>query len=356
MPEKQFAVIGAMSGTSLDGLDLAYCTFKQTNGKWHFQILQTKCINYGPEFRHWLASIEKATALEFVKADYSLGVFIGQQINSFVKQNKLKVDFIASHGHTIFHQPENGFSTQIGNGAAIAANAGISTVCDFRSLDVALKGQGAPLVPIGDQLLFHEFDYCLNLGGFANISFEVQSKRIAFDLCPVNMALNGLSAQLGAEYDKNGMLAKKGKLDSALLDKLNKLDYYKKEYPKSLGKEWFLKEFLPLIKYSKSRIEDKLNTVCEHAALQISYITNSNSSNKSKILCTGGGAYNTYLISRLKKHCKQEIIVPDKKWVEFKEALVFAFLGVLRMQGQKNCLQSVTGAVADNIGGCVYLR
>ena len=356
MAENKFAVIGAMSGTSLDGLDLAYCTFQQKKAKWNFEILQTKCINYSPEFQQWLASVEKSSALEFVKADYSLGVFIGQQIASFVKQNKLKVDFVSSHGHTIFHQPQNGFSTQIGHGAAIAANSGLTTVCDFRSMDVALKGQGAPLVPIGDQLLFHEYEFCLNLGGIANISFEKSAKRIAFDSCPINMALNYLSTQVGKEYDKNGMLARKGQLDTTLLTKLNNLEYYKRKHPKSLGKEWFLEEFLPLIKRSKSSIEDKLNTVCEHAAIQISSITNSNSKTNSKILCTGGGSYNAYLIDCLKKHCHQELIVPDKNLVEFKEALVFAFLGLLRMQGKKNCLQSVTGAITDNIGGCVYIR
>lgn len=347
-----FHVIGAMSGTSLDGLDLAYCIFEKKKKGWRFSIPHTQCIKYNDAFRKNLAELETKSALEFVKADTEFGIFTGNKIKSFIAKHGLSVDFIASHGHTIFHQPQNGFTSQIGNGAAIAAATGITTICDFRRLDVALGGQGAPLVPIGDQLLFAEYDYCLNLGGFANISFQQNRKRIAFDICPVNIVLNNLSLELGQEFDKNGVLAKSGKLNNELLQELNALSFYAKKFPKSLGKEWVLDEIFPLLHRSKLPITDKLHTFCEHIAIQISKALKSNS---GKIICTGGGTYNRFLMQRIKHHTAATVIVPERKLIEFKEALLFAFLGVLRSTGQKNCLKSVTGAISDNIGGCVYV-
>lgn len=355
--KNKFRVIGVMSGTSLDGLDLAYCTFEKKGKKWIFDILATHCEKYNPSLRQKLATIEKSTALDFVKVDAEFGVFIGKKIKTFVQKNKLNVDFIASHGHTIFHQPMNGFTAQIGNGAAIAAESGITTVCDFRSLDVAMGGQGAPLVPIGDQYLFSDYEFCLNLGGFSNVSFQKKQKRIAFDICPVNIVLNALSEQLGKEFDRNGALARKGKVNDTLLLKLNALKFYKMPHPKSLGKEWVLDEIFPLLHGFKISTEDKMSTFCEHIAIQISStILSADNSTNAKILCSGGGVYNGFLIQRIQANTHCKLVIPDKKIVEFKEALLFAFLGVLRMLEKKNCLQSVTGAKADNVGGCVYYR
>ncbi|MBL0046506.1 MAG: anhydro-N-acetylmuramic acid kinase [Bacteroidetes bacterium] len=350
--KNKFHVIGAMSGTSLDGLDLAYCIFEKKKKGWNYSIQQTQCIKYSTPFRNSLAALETKSALEFVKADTEFGLFTGNKIKSFIAKHGLTVDFIASHGHTIFHQPQNGFTSQIGNGAAIAAATGLTTICDFRRLDVALGGQGAPLVPIGDQLLFGEYDYCLNLGGFANISFQQKRNRIAFDICPVNIVLNSLSLELGKNFDKNGSVAKSGKLNKDLLNELNALSFYAKQFPKSLGKEWVLDEIFPLLHRSKLPIADKLNTFCEHIAIQVSKAIKSNA---GKIICTGGGTYNRYLIQRIQHHTHATVVVPEKKLIEFKEALLFAFLGVLRSTGEKNCLKSVTGAIADNIGGCIYV-
>ncbi len=351
--KNKFHVIGAMSGTSLDGLDLAYCVFEKKKSEWSFSLKQTQCIKYTSEFRKMLSELENASAFAYVKADTEFGAFMGKAIKSFIHKHTLTVDFIAAHGHTIFHQPHIGLTSQIGNGAAVAAAAGYTTICDFRRMDVALGGQGAPLVPIGDKLLFGEYEYCLNLGGFANVSFQYQKKRIAFDICPVNIVINKLSQERGLEFDKQGNLAKKGKLNSTLLTALNNLDFYKNKFPKSLGKEWVLLEIFPLLNRSKISIEDKLNTFYEHVAMQISRAITSRK--KSRILVTGGGTYNDYLITRIKYHCRNEICIPSKEIIEFKEALLFAFLGVLRMRGEKNCLQSVTGAIANNSGGCIYI-
>ena len=354
--KNKFHIIGAMSGTSLDGLDLAYCIFEFKNKKWNFSIAAAQCIKYDAEFRQMLSGVETQSALDFVKVDTAFGVFAGKKIKAFVKRNKLQIDFIASHGHTIFHQPSNGITSQIGNGAAIAAESGISTICDFRRTDVALGGQGAPLVPIGDKLLFSEYDFCLNLGGFANVSFNYKKQRVAFDVCPVNLVLNRLSQELGKEYDRNGDLSKKGNLNTDLLQELNNLNFYKQRFPKSLGKEWVLDEIFPLLNHYKISNEDKLKTFCEHIAIQISLATKNSFQKKSAvILCSGGGTYNKFLLQRIGHHSSHQIVIPNKKIIDFKEALLFAFLGVLRVKEQKNCLQSVTGANADNVGGCIYL-
>lgn len=342
-----------MSGTSLDGVDIAYCIFLNENKKWSYKIECAETISYDAFWRNTLGSLEKSTAFDFVKIHKQYGHFLGKSISEFVKKYNISPDFIASHGHTIFHQPEKKITFQLGDGAAIVSEINVPVVCDFRSSDVALGGQGAPLVPIGDEFLFPDYDYCLNLGGFANISFKENKKRIAFDICPVNIVLNNIAAACGKEYDKNGDIASCGKMNSDLLNKLNGLDFYKNPFPKSLGKEWVTENFNPLVDEFSISSEDKLHTICEHISFQISNIVNQKK--KDKMLVTGGGAYNSFLISRLKEKCKVEIVIPEKKIIDFKEALIFAFLGVLRMTNHANCLRSVTGAIKDNIGGAVYL-
>ena len=349
-----YQVIGLMSGTSLDGLDIAFCLFNETNGKWSFKIKEAETIKYDKKWREKLSGAENKTAFEIALLNSEYGHYTGSQVNRFIKKNKIKADFVSSHGHTVFHQPDKKITFQIGSGAAIAAECKLPIVCDFRCLDVALGGQGAPLVPIGDKLLFSGYDYCLNLGGFANISFEHKNQRTAFDICPVNIVINDLCKKLGKEFDNKGIIARKGKINRTLLSELNKLNFYhqKKNHPKSLGKEWVVKHFYPLLNKYKLSIQDKLRTVYEHIAEQTARSTFK--SQKSKILTTGGGVYNTFLIERIEALTNHKIIIPEKKIVEFKEALIFAFLGVLRMRNEVNCLKSVTGAAQDNIGGSVY--
>lgn len=355
--QSSFKVIGAMSGTSLDGLDLAYCKFIKKGKHWKFTLLASETIAYTKAFKKKLAEVDTGSALDFVKMDHAFGIFTGKKINSFVRKHAILVDFVSSHGHTIFHQPALGITFQIGNGAAIAAETGFTTVCDFRRLDVAMHGQGAPLVPIGDRYLFGAYDYCLNLGGFANISFEHQGKRIAYDICPVNIVLNKLVAERGLSFDRNGLLGRKGRVNSKLLEALNQLAYYKQPFPKSLGKEWVFDYVLPILDSYKLSLEDKLASFYRHIADQIAKSLEVTSSKKiAKVLVTGGGAYNGYLVDCLRKKATIEIVIPAPQIIEFKEAIIFAFLGVLRISEQKNCLQSVTGADADSIGGCVYVR
>lgn len=343
-----------MSGTSLDGLDITYCSFEFIDNNWSFKINSAATISFPDQLLENLTKSTKLSGLDLMKVNNELGNFIGNSVSDFIASNNIdisEINCIASHGHTIFHQPEINLTTQIGNGANISAITKLPVVSDFRSTDVALGGQGAPLVPIGDKNLFSEYDYCINLGGIANISYEKNDSRIAFDICPINIVMNKLSKELGKPYDKNGDLAKSGKVNFVLLEKLNKLDYYKKNPPKSLGIEQIEETVFPLIDSLQISSEDKLRTFVEHISIQISKTIKS--TNK-KVLLTGGGTFNSFLAKRIKAKTNNEIIIPSIQIIDFKEALIFAFLGVLRLRKESNCLQSVTGATQNNIGGCIY--
>jgi anhydro-N-acetylmuramic acid kinase len=348
----QYHVIGLMSGTSLDGLDLAFCEFDLVSDHWKYKIHFAETIPYSEDWKKRLSSLESVSALEFVSADVEFGHLLGRLTREFVEKHHLNPDFIASHGHTIFHQPEKKITCQIGRGSAIAAETGIPVVCDFRSLDVALGGEGAPLVPVGDQLLFDDFDYCLNIGGFANISYEMEGQRIAFDICPANIVLNNLAFSLGLNYDPGGQYANLGTIDHDLLYRLNSLPYYSKTPPKSLGKEFVVEHIFPSLHNSVLSINDLLATFCEHIAIQISKAASAECG--KKLLITGGGALNDFLISRIHFHTISEIIIPDANTINYKEALIFAFLGVLRRRNEINCLRSVTGASRNSVGGAIY--
>ena len=345
--EQKYRVIGLMSGTSLDGVDIAYVEFEQ-NEKWQFNLGICDTIPYDEKWRVELSNLYKQSEKEIKQADIKYGLYLGDLALKFIQINKLQVDFICSHGHTIFHKPENKYTLQIGNGQSIANKSQKTVICDFRSLDISLGGQGAPLVPIGDQLLFEEYDYCLNLGGFSNVSYQINGIRKAYDICPVNIVLNYLTQQQGQPFDKNGAIAQTGYLIDSLFAQLNQLTYYKEKGPKSLGKEWVEQYIKPLLK-QYSNIPDLLNTFTEHAAFQMG----KNLQNGS-CLTTGGGTFNNFLIERLKHYSKTNLIIPNKKIIEYKEALIFAFLGVLRLRNEMNCLSSVTGAKSDCSAGVIF--
>ena len=348
-----YHVIGLMSGTSLDGVDIAYCVFKFDKGNWNFEIQKAATIPYNSKWKEALSTLSIKSAFEFVSTHEEYGRYLGELVKMFVSKHKIKVDFVSSHGHTIFHQPEKGITAQIGSGAALSAACGLPVVCDFRSLDVALGGQGAPLVPVGDHFLFSEYEYCLNMGGIANISFEKNSERVAFDICPANMVLNELAQEEGITFDSNGDLAREGKMNKALLKELNALDYYPLSYPKSLGKEWVDNYFFPVLERYSLSTRDKLSTCCEHIAGQIAKAIKPEYRNRS-IYITGGGAFNKFLMERISSHLSLEINLPEPTLINYKEALIFAFLGVLRKRGEVNCFKSVTGAIRDSSCGVIY--
>jgi anhydro-N-acetylmuramic acid kinase len=350
---KKYRAIGLMSGTSLDGLDIAACEFVLANGKWSFKILFSHTYPYSSEWKEKLANLPRMDAQSFSYINVEYGHLLGRLTRAFLEKTSFIPDFIASHGHTVFHQPGNGLTVQAGAGSAIAAETGIPVICDFRSLDVALGGQGAPLVPIGDRLLFSEFDACLNLGGFANISLEWIGNRIAFDICPVNIVLNKLSLTLGHDYDKDGNIARSGKSVPEILVLLNNLPFYDQKGPKSLGREWVELSFLPIFDKYAGPVNNLLHTVCEHIACQVNLALADDKS--LKVLVTGGGVFNTFLMEKIRQSCNHEWITLSKEISDFKEALVFAFLGVLRLRNEINVLSSVTGCKRDHTGGAIYL-
>jgi anhydro-N-acetylmuramic acid kinase len=352
-----YKIIGLMSGTSLDGLDIAYCEFIKNENGWHYEIKHAETFVYDTEWKERLSNIVKASSQELMIANVALGKLFGQLAHGFIKKYQVSPELIASHGHTVFHQPENGFTLQIGSGYEILNACNIKVVCDFRSLDVSLGGQGAPLVPIGDKLLFKEYDFCLNLGGISNISFDVNGRRRAYDIAPHNIIMNRLARQLGREYDDKGKTAASGKMDNALWQKLNGMDYYSKKNPKSLGIEYLEKHFLPVLEEARMPVEDKMNTFAHHVACQIDKEIKKvlPMKKKGQLLVTGGGAFNDFFITLLRQYSagNYDVQIPDERIINFKEALVFAFLGVLRLRGEVNALKSVTGAQRDSCTGVV---
>ncbi|UEG51255.1 anhydro-N-acetylmuramic acid kinase [Ferruginibacter lapsinanis] len=355
-----YRAIGIMSGSSLDGLDIAYVVFEETGGRWNYEIITAECASYSAD---WAEKLYRATALSAL--DYQLlhteyGHYIGENINRFIAANNLahKVHLIASHGHTTFHLPQKKMSAQLGDGAAIAAVTQLPVISDLRSLDVAFGGQGAPIVPIGHKLLFNEYDCFLNIGGIANISLKQDEKNIAFDICPANRVLNMLVAEKGLLYDDEGKIAAMGNVNEKLLQQLNELEYYMQPFPKSLPNSFGMDIILPMIRNASLSTEDALRTYVEHIAIQISrsFQNIQHSTSNLKLLVTGGGAFNSFLIERLSYMLDHvEIVVPEKKIVEYKEALIMALIGVLRWREEVNVLSSVTGASQNSIGGALWI-
>lgn len=346
-----FHAIGLMSGTSLDGLDICYAAFqKNENGTWHYQILNAATYSYEPIWQTRLKDSINYCAEDLCELNVSYGFYLGEKVKEFIQKYSLKnIDLISSHGHTVFHQPQKKFTHQIGDGRAIKILNDFPVVYDFRSQDVMMNGNGAPLVPIGDQLLFSEYDACLNIGGFSNISFLKNNNRIAFDISPVNIVLNLFAEKLGKSFDENGDLARTGTVDQNVLKSLNEIEFYQKSPPKSLGKEWVSEYILPLLKEGDPR--DMLATFTEHAATQVAHTFHQYQ--LDKVLFTGGGSYNSYFLELIKAKTKAEIVIPSKELIEFKEALIFAFMGVLRINNEINILSSATGSTHNHSSGIV---
>jgi len=352
MAKSKYSIVGVMSGTSLDGIDIAHITF-ELNERWTFKINNAETIGYADFWYEILSNLVNQDVDSLKAIDENYTIYVAKIINEFIQKYQLKnIDAICSHGHTALHQPDKGLTYQIGNQEQIAILTKQNVVCDFRVQDVELGGQGAPLVPIGDQFLFSEYDFCLNLGGFANISFEKNSNRIAFDICPVNIVLNHYCKKIGLEYDAFGRLASEGKLNLSLLNELNALEFYHLDFPKSLGLEWVNLNVFPIIDSYQLEVKDVLRTVVEHIVIQINSVLQEKLN--ALVLITGGGTYNTYLIQRLKDLYRNKIVIPSEDIIEYKEALIFGLLGVLKLRNETNCLASVTGAKRNHSSGVIY--
>lgn len=354
-----YKAIGIMSGSSLDGLDIAFVEFQETGGKWTFEIIQADCAEYCKEWEEKLRNAVTLSALDYqlLHADY--GHYIGQQVNAFIAKHGLehKVNLVASHGHTSFHLPQLQMTAQLGDGAAIAAETRLNVVSDLRSLDVALGGQGAPIVPVGEKLLFGSYDYFLNIGGIANVSINENGRYIAYDVCAANRVLNMLAAETGLAFDEGGKLAATGQVNAQLLGQLNSLQYYRQPYPKSLANSFGTDLVFPIVKATGVSLQDQLRTYVEHIALQIKNTLPAAAETK-KILVTGGGALNTFLMERLQNllvPLNINVIVPDEKTVLYKEAVIMSLIGILRWREEENVLASVTGAKRGSVGGALWI-
>ncbi|MBL7849859.1 MAG: anhydro-N-acetylmuramic acid kinase [Cyclobacteriaceae bacterium] len=350
-----YRLLGLMSGTSLDGLDIA-CVEFQLNKRWSFRVIDAATVSYPEKWERRLSTAHTLSGESLLALHGAYGRFLGEQCMAFMQRRKLrKIDAIASHGHTIFHQPDKQFTFQLGDGAAIHAMTGLPVIADFRSLDVQLGGEGAPLVPMGDRVLFASADICLNLGGIANLSMETKGKRKAFDLCFCNMALNHLSREVGMSFDGNGNLASKGNVVPKLLGQLSTAYELVRRKRRSLGREFFERAIQPLLDNPKLLLNDRLRTVCESVAEEIDEAISDKAMNL-QMLTTGGGARNRFLIEVLRQRLsgKASVVLPSREIIDFKEAIIFAFLGLLRLRNEINVLSSVTRATQDSCSGAVY--
>ncbi len=354
---QRYHVLGLMSGTSLDGLDLAYCHIWHTGKRWDYELRQCTTIAYDQKLRDQLKKAISLSQESHSALHLAYGKWLGLAAKKFIEKHKLQVDFIASHGHTSHHKPHEGFTFQLGDGQQLSNLSGHKVVCDFRTLDVALGGQGAPLVPVGDELLLPEYAFCLNLGGISNVSFKKEGIRYAYDIGMANMPLNYMSEKLGKKYDKDGRMAAAGTLHQSLLSQLDNLPYYTLPYPKSTGYEWFASDVIPLLEGCTASPEDILHTLVHHNCGQIAKaIKAQNPSTGSWLLVTGGGALNAFFMRVLQEKIGTacNVKIPPKKFIAFKEALVFAFMGVLRVLEKTNVYRSVTGATKDSCSGLVF--
>jgi anhydro-N-acetylmuramic acid kinase len=359
-----YKVIGLMSGSSLDGLDIAYVHIEETGGKWRYEIIHTACMPYEEAFRQALRDAVDMRAIDYQLLHVSFGQYIGKQLLSFIDQHALahKVDLIASHGHTTFHLPSSNMTGQIGDGAAIAAITELPVITDLRAVDVALGGQGAPIVPIGEKWLLPAHRYFLNLGGIANVSANFDDNRyVAFDICAANRVLNMIIEPMGLPYDAGGQVAATGRVDADLLAVLNGLDFYQMPYPKSLANDFGTHVVFPLIDERGLSIPDALATYVEHIAIQIAAslvpLQRQAGDSPASLLASGGGAFNQFLLERLQENLRPlhiTIAAADPVLIEFKEALVMALMGVLRYREENNVMSSVTGASRDSVGGALW--
>lgn len=365
-----YRVIGLMSGSSLDGLDIAFIEFQESAGNWSYELRYADTFEYPDEWKDRLRNANALSAIDYLLLNAEYGRYIGEQVNRFIEEHDLhyQVQLISSHGHTSFHVPDSRMTAQLGDGATIAAVTGINVVSDLRAMDVALSGQGAPIVPVGEQLLFDNYLFFLNLGGIANISFNDPGNYIAFDVCPANRVLNLLAEREGEAFDDEGKSAAKGSVVESLLNVLNDLEYYSMPYPKSLSNDFGNDVVYPLIRGSHHNYEDCQRTYVEHICDQVLSAVESLQAEfrlrtisrpmGQRMLITGGGAKNTFLIERLTQllaRVNVTVELPSNQVIDFKEAIIMGLIGVLRWREENNTLASVTGASRDSIGGAVWI-
>lgn len=362
---KKYQVLGLMSGSSLDGLDIAFCEFIVEDQKiFSWQLLQADTIPFSEMWQSRLAHLPHQSALVYAQSHVYFGHYMGELVNQFLEKYSIQPDFIASHGHTIFHYPEKRMTAQIGDGAALAAVTGCPVISDFRTQDIAINGEGAPLAPTADKHLLSGYDFYLNLGGIANVSCNVNGKFVSFDIGGANQIFDALARLVDLDYDDEGKIASAGKVVNELLSEVNSIDYFAQKYPKSLDNQWVVNNLVKKYMEYPESVENRMRTAVEQLAQQtvqdvIQVIENEGFiKQKYTMYPTGGGVFNTFLMQRMQELFLEkmdlEIVLPEKEIIQFKEAILMGLLGVLRMENIPNCMSSVTGAKRDTIGGAVY--
>jgi len=339
-----------MSGTSGDGLDLAVVSFPSTTNE-SYQLIEGITLPYPPHWQKRLTFQDQISGSDLLRLNHDYGVYTANLIKEYLRQTPYPISLIALHGHTYLHQPALGITYQLGCGPEVSQICGITTVSDFRTADVSLGGQGAPLVPIGDKFLFAEYDGCLNLGGFANLSILNREPILACDLAPANLIMNHLSKREGLPFDKDGEIAAQGQIIPQLLETLRSLPYFREKPPKSLGREWLEVEFLPLFAERRGTT-DLMATAVAFLVEQVTEYCQSYG--LQRVLVTGGGAFNRFLIQQLQQQRPKTFEIPGPKLIEYKEALLFAWLGMRRIQEKINVWASVTGAAVNHSAGIVH--
>ena len=362
-------IIGLMSGSSLDGLDIALADFAWspdgTTIIW--ELLHAQTVSFSPIWQTRLRHIAAADGVTLARTHTYFGHYLAELVQTFLRDNALQhtdIDLIASHGHTVFHAPDQRFTLQIGCGAALAALTRCQVACDFRTQDIALFGEGTPLAPIADRYLFAGYDFYLNIGGIANISCHANGKFVAFDTSAANQILNKLAQALGADYDADGAFAQSGTYLPALAAQLNALPYLAQDYPKSLSNQWVQTDCYGIIAAFEGSLPDKLHTATLHIAEQVACAVQNIRQREqlavqpATLLVSGGGAFNTFLLAQLRNALaplQVTVVLPDPNIINFKEALLMGALGFLRVNGAENTLASVTGALRNTIGGAIYV-
>ena len=369
MSERTWRVLGIMSGSSLDGMDLALCEVRldrstTPTGVAHFALLAAETLPYSDLWQRRLANLPDQDARTFARTHTYFGHLTAEFALDFLQRHRTTADFIATHGHTVFHEPDRNHSAQIGDGAATAALTSVPTIAQFRQTDVAAGGQGAPIVPLFERLVLGAYAFFLNLGGIANLSYHAPDGRtVAFDVTGANQPLNALAGLAGQPYDADGALARSGTPVSELLERLDALPFLEQPYPKSLSNQWVVEHLTaPLLAYPAS-IADRLATAVEHTARQIGMAVRRVAERENvpdtdrTLYVTGGGAFNGYLLERLRTQLPpgMNLHIPPSDWVQFKEAMLMALLGAFRWEGVPNVLPSATGARRATVNGAVYL-
>jgi anhydro-N-acetylmuramic acid kinase len=348
-------ILGAMSGSSLDGLDLAICSFTDQS---IFTIHNSTTIELPLDLRTKLKNFSTLNAFQIADLDAYFALFSAHSIRDFTNNWIGGISLVVSHGHTLYHNPANAVSWQIGNGGIIAAVTGIDTLCDLRVQDVALGGQGAPLAALVDLNLFKDYTGLLNLGGIANITINQSNTVYSWDISPCNQVFNHLAQKEGKEFDKGGSIARSGKILMELIHKWQENTYFSQMPPKSMDNTWVKENYIKEIDKIDQPVKILMASFAEFVAIQLSKDLKSLDLNPGKILVTGGGAFNAHFISRLKVHLSPlnwVVEVAEESLINYKEAMLMAYMGHRYINKKTNTISTATGAEKDLISGALYL-